>query len=253
MSEFSNQLVVVTGAGTGIGRATALDFAKRGATVIITGRRKEKLDEVAVLNPAIVPLVADVTTDEGTELVASAVQARGQLDVLVNNAGTHYMGPVGGLDLAKVREVFGTNVVAQIALTNRLVPLMRNPGNIVFITSPAGSNPVPIASIYGASKAAVTSLTRSWALELAPKGIRVNAVAPGWVRTEVYETHGGMTSEQVDGMFEHVAKTVPLGFTGVPEDVSLWVLRICESSSAWFTGQIITMDGGAELVRSQQT
>jgi NAD(P)-dependent dehydrogenase (short-subunit alcohol dehydrogenase family) len=251
---FANQVVVVTGGGTGIGRVTALTFAKQGAAaVIITGRRRERLEETAALHPAIVPVPADVTTDCGAEAVAKAVAEHGgALDVLVHNAGIHFIAPVHEIDPAAARELFDVNVMGAVVLTPRLLPLMRSPGgNIVFVTSPAGHNPTPLVSVYAASKAALDSFTRTWALELAPRGIRVNAVAPGWVRTEVYES-SGMTQEQVDELFAQAAQGVPLGMTGVPEDVTLWITRLVEPSSAWVTGQIITMDGGADLVRAKQ-
>ncbi|MFE7409659.1 SDR family NAD(P)-dependent oxidoreductase [Streptomyces laurentii] len=246
--------VVVTGGATGIGRATALDFARQGAAgVIVTGRRKDKLDEVAALHPALVPVCADVSTQEGADAVAEAVEAwGGTVDVLVHNAGVHTIGAAGSIDPEAARELFAINVLGTIILTNRLLPALTSPGgNIVFVTSPAGHNPTPMASVYAASKAAVDSFTRSWALELAPRGIRVNAVAPGWVRTEVYESHG-MTTEQVDELFEQAAKSVPMGVTGVPEDVSRWITLLAAPGSAWMTGQILTMDGGADLVRARQ-
>ncbi|MFI8002462.1 SDR family NAD(P)-dependent oxidoreductase [Streptomyces sp. NPDC086010] len=251
---FTNQYVVVTGGATGIGRATALDFAKQGAAgVIVTGRRAGRLAEVAALHPAIVPVRADVSTRSGADAVAEAVgELGGSLDVLVHNAGIHTIGAAGSIDTDAARELFDVNVLGTVILTNRLLPALRSPGgSIVFVTSPAGHNPTPMASVYAASKAAVNTFTRSWALELAPKGIRVNAVAPGWVRTEVYESHG-MPPEQVDELFAQAAKSVPLGVTGVPEDVSQWITLLAAPSSAWVTGQILTMDGGADLVRAKQ-
>jgi NAD(P)-dependent dehydrogenase (short-subunit alcohol dehydrogenase family) len=251
---FANQVVVITGGGTGIGRVTALTFAKQGAsTVIITGRRRDRLEETAALHPAIVAVPADVTTEDGADAVARTVAEHGGvLDVLVHNAGIHFIAPVQEIDPAAARELFDINVMGAVVLTPKLLPLMRSPGgNIVFVTSPAGHNPTPQVSVYAASKAALSSLTRTWALELAPKGIRVNAVAPGWVRTEVFES-SGMTPEQVDGFFAQVAHGVPLGMTGVPEDVTLWITRFVDPASAYVTGQIISMDGGAEMVRGKQ-
>ncbi|MEV0012795.1 SDR family oxidoreductase [Streptomyces sp. NPDC047973] len=251
---FSNQYVVVTGGATGIGRATALDFAKQGAAgVIVTGRRADRLAEVAALHPAIVPVRADVSTGSGADAVAEALAGLGgSLDVLVHNAGVHTIGAAGDIDTEAARRLFDVNVLGTVVLTNRLLPALRSPGgSIVFVTSPAGHNPTPMASVYAASKAAVNTFTRSWALELAPRGIRVNAVAPGWVRTEVYESHG-MAPEQVDELFAQAAKSVPLGVTGVPEDVSQWITLLAAPSSAWMTGQILTMDGGADLVRAKQ-
>ncbi|MFE2428207.1 SDR family NAD(P)-dependent oxidoreductase [Streptomyces sp. NPDC059373] len=252
---FANQHVVVTGGGTGIGRATALAFAEGGASsVIVTGRRAGRLAETAALHPAVVPVQADVSSPEGADAVAEAVRAHGGvIDVLVHNAGIHRITPVDSLDPADARDVFEVNVLGMVLLTGRLLPALRSPGgNIVFVTSPAGHNPTPVASVYAASKAAVNSFARSWALELAPKGIRVNAVAPGWVRTEIYEVNSGMSADQVDGMFAQVAKGVPLGETGVPEDVTLWITRLADPASHWVTGQIITMDGGADLERARQ-
>ncbi|WP_181802135.1 SDR family NAD(P)-dependent oxidoreductase [Streptomyces shenzhenensis] len=251
---FTPQYVVVTGGATGIGRATALAFAEQGAAgVIVTGRRPDRLAEVAALHPAIVPVCADVSTESGADAVAKAVgEWGGAVDVLVHNAGVHTIGAVGDIDPEAARELFDINVLGTVILTNRLLPALTSPGgSIVFVTSPAGHNPTPMASVYAASKAAVNIFTRTWALELAPKGIRVNAVAPGWVRTEVYESHG-MTAQQVDELFEQAAKSVPMGVTGVPEDVSRWITLLAAPSSAWMTGQILTMDGGADLVRARQ-
>lgn len=251
---FSGRRVVVTGGGTGIGRTTALMFARRGAaSVIVTGRRPDRLDNAAALHPAIVPVCADVTTEKGADTVADAVAEHGGcVDVLVHNAGIHHIAPLGSIDVDAARAIFDTNVLGTVVLTNRLLPQLSSPGgNIVFVTSPAGHNPTPTVSLYAATKAAVNSLTRTWALELAERGIRVNAVAPGWVRTEVYESNG-MTSEQVDELFGQAAQGVPLGRTGLPEDVSLWIGRLAEPDSSWVTGQIITMDGGADLIRARQ-
>lgn len=248
------QYVVVTGGATGIGRSTALAFAEQGAAgVIVTGRRPDRLDEVAALHPAIVPVCADVSTESGADAVAKAVgEWGGAVDVLVHNAGVHTIGAVGDIDPEAARELFDINVLGTVILTNRLLPALTSPGgSIVFVTSPAGHNPTPMASVYAASKAAVNIFTRTWALELAPRGIRVNAVAPGWVRTEVYESHG-MTAQQVDELFEQAARSVPMGVTGVPEDVSRWITLLAAPSSAWMTGQILTMDGGADLVRARQ-
>jgi NAD(P)-dependent dehydrogenase (short-subunit alcohol dehydrogenase family) len=203
---FAGQQVVVTGGGTGIGRAAALAFADLGAAnVIITGRRENRLTEVVGLHPSITAVVADVTTQEGAQKVSDAVKlGGGRVDVLVHNAG------------------------------------------IVFVSSNAGHIAVPGGGVYGASKAAVDSLVRSWALELAPQGIRVNAVAPAAVRTEVYAANG-LSPEEVEGYFGFQASQTPLGRTGEVDDVVPWITRFAEPSSSWVTGQIITLDGGADL------
>ncbi|MFE5207650.1 SDR family NAD(P)-dependent oxidoreductase [Streptomyces sp. NPDC056600] len=246
---FAEQTVVVTGGGTGIGRATALAFAELGAsTVIITGRRPERLAEVAALHPAVVPVTADVTLAAGADAVAEAVQARGgTLDVLVHNAGVFRFSPLDALDADVVREVLDINLTGPLLLTGRLLPLLRSPGgSIVLVSSRAGHNPSPGGSVYAASKAAVHSLTRSWAAELAPRGIRVNAIAPGFVRTDAYAANG-LGPEQVAGLFEHVKNEIPLGRVGDVADITPWITRLAEPASELVTGQIITLDGGMDL------
>ncbi len=246
---FAGQQVVVTGGGTGIGRAAALAFADLGAAnVIITGRRENRLTEVVALHPAITAVVADVTTEEGAQKVADAVKlGGGKVDVLVHNAGIFRFTPVAGFDLGTARDVLETNLVGPLVLTAALLPQLTSPGgSIVFVSSNAGHIAVPGGGVYGASKAAVDSLVRSWALELAPQGIRVNAVAPAAVRTEVYAANG-LSPEEVEGYFGFQASQTPLGRTGEVDDVVPWITRFAEPASSWVTGQIITLDGGADL------
>ncbi|WP_370942175.1 SDR family NAD(P)-dependent oxidoreductase [Amycolatopsis sp. cg5] len=246
---FDARTVVVTGGGTGIGRATALAFAALGARrVLITGRRADRLAEVAALDAAITPVTADVTTERGAGEVAEAVREHGgTLDVLVHNAGVFRHTPVDGLESAKAREVLETNVLGPITLTSRLAPLLRSPGgSVVLVSSMAAGKPVPGAGVYAASKAAVDCLTRAWALELAPRGIRVNAVAPSSVRTEVWAA-GGFSPKQIDAIFAAEAAKTPLGVNCRTEDVTPWITRFAEDSSAFVTGQVLTVGGGADL------
>ncbi|WP_411080832.1 SDR family NAD(P)-dependent oxidoreductase [Streptomyces sp. cmx-18-6] len=246
---FADRTVVVTGGGTGIGRASSLAFAGLGArTVIITGRREDRLAEVAALHPAIVPVVADVTTQAGADAVAAAVKDRGgALDVLVHNAGVFRFTPLAALDPDTAREVLETNVLGPVLLTRQLLPLLRTPGgSIVLVSSRGGHNPGPESSLYSASKAAVHSFTRSWAAELAPQGVRVNAVAPGFVRTEAYQANG-LSPEQVEGLFAGVAQSVPLGRIAEAEEIAAWVTRLAEPSDSLVTGQILTLDGGMDV------
>ncbi|MEV2244245.1 SDR family oxidoreductase [Streptomyces sp. NPDC049970] len=246
---FADRTVVVTGGGTGIGRASSLAFAGLGArTVIITGRREGRLAEVAAQHPAIVPVTADVTTASGAEAVAAAVKDHGgALDVLVHNAGVFRFTPLAALDPDTAREVLETNVLGPVLLTRELLPLLSTPGgSIVLVSSRGGHNPGPESSLYSASKAAVHSFTRSWAAELAPRGIRVNAVAPGFVRTEAYLANG-LSPEQVEGLFAGVAQSVPLGRIAEAEEIATWVARLAEPSDSLVTGQILTLDGGMDV------
>ncbi|MGA6175070.1 SDR family NAD(P)-dependent oxidoreductase [Streptomyces sp. NPDC012600] len=249
---FDGRTVVVTGGGTGIGRAAALSFAALGAaSVIVTGRRKERLDEVAELHPAIVPVTADVTTREGARAVADAVSTHGgALDVLVHNAGVFRFTPLSALDAGTAREVLDTNVLGPVLLTAELLPLLRSPGAaLVLVSSRGGHNPGVDSSLYSASKAAVDSFTRSWAAELAPRGIRVNAVAPGFVRTEAYAANG-LGLEQVEGLFAGVAATIPLGRVAEADEVARWLTFLADPANALVTGQVITVDGGLDIAGS---
>lgn len=246
---FNDRHVLVTGGGSGIGRGAALAFAEQGAaSVIIAGRRRDRLEQVAAEHPAIVPVEADITTDQGREAILAAVKAAGgTLDVLVHNAGVYRWTPLDYCDVDAAREMLEINLIAPFLLTTQLLPMLRSPGaSIVLVSSVAGHNPEPYASLYAVSKAGFHSYTVSWAKELAARGIRVNAVAPSAVRTEVYDANG-LTTEQIDALFAKFTASSPLGRTGEVPDVTPWITQLASPTSSWVTGQVITIDGGADL------
>lgn len=243
---FAEQHIVVTGGGTGIGRAAALAFAEQGAaSVTITGRRSEPLDEVAALHPAVIPVVADVATEAGADTIAAAVQARGgTLDVLVHNAGVFGTTPLDNLDPADVHRQFEVNVFGPILLTAKLLPQLRSPGgNIVIVSSISARLATPHQSVYAASKAAIDSFIRSAAVELGPKGIRVNGVAPGNVQTPILAA-GGLSPEEIHQWRTGYAAKAPAARIGQVSDVTPWITHLAAPTSSWITGEIIVIDGG---------
>jgi NAD(P)-dependent dehydrogenase (short-subunit alcohol dehydrogenase family) len=247
-SDRAGSVVIVTGAGSGIGRATAAAFAAAGAHVLGVGRRQDALERTRSLNPRIEMFVADVTADEAPEaIVADARRRWDRVDVVVNNAGAFSRMPLVESDRKRIEAVFATNVLAPSLLTAAAVPMLRaSHGVVINISSTYGHRPAPGSSHYGASKAALEHLTRSWALELAVDRIRVNAVAPGPTETEVLETSGLSAEAIAAAKAQHVAQ-IPLGRRGEATDVARWVLALADPASSWVTGQVLTVDGGLEL------
>ncbi|PZG21320.1 ketoreductase [Micromonospora craterilacus] len=240
------RVVVVTGAGTGIGRATARAFSSAGAHVLVVGRRAAPLAETAADHPLITPLTVDVTADDAPDrVVSAAVDHHGRLDVLVNNAGIAGGGLLAELDEAAARRQLSTNLLAPVRLAHTAVPaLAATRGVIVNVTTSIGQRAWPGASLYAAGKAALDSLTRSWAVELAPRGIRVVAVAPGAIDTPI-GAHQGLSPQQRATVRAWQLGHTPLGRIGDPEEVAWAILRLCDPEAAFVTGVVLPVDGGA--------
>ena len=247
-TEFSGKSVLVTGASSGIGRAVALKFAASGARVTAIGRDKAALAELMKVAGQIVAVAADVTNREQME--AAVDQAAGddaRIDILVNAAGHISSGTIEDTTLNAWDAMLDVNLRAVFCLMQLCVPhLIKTRGNIVNISSVTGLRSFPGVLAYCVSKAGLDQLTRCAALELAPKGVRVNAVNPGVVVTEIHK-RGGMTNDAYQRFLEHSKTTHPLGRVGEPSEIAELVVYLASESAAWITGATYSIDGGRAL------
>jgi NAD(P)-dependent dehydrogenase (short-subunit alcohol dehydrogenase family) len=238
MVAMNDKVVVVTGAGSGIGRATARMFAARGATVVLVGRRLDPLVETGVGEP----LVADVAE---ADRIAEFVRSRyGRLDVLVNNAGVVRGGPLGTVTAPDVSDVLATNLVGPIMLAQAVLPLLSAGGVIVNVSTAIGQRGWAGNSVYAATKAALDSMTRSWAVELAPRGVRVVAVAPGAIATPI-AVNQGWSPERIAEVRKWQIEHTPLGRVGEPAEVAWAIVQLASDEAGFVTGVVLPVDGGA--------
>lgn len=247
MGRFEGRVAVVTGGSRGIGFAAARRMVEEGGRVVITARGAEALAEaVEALGGSGRALgVAGKAHDaeHRSEVVARAVEAFGRVDVLVNNTGVNpVFDAIVNVDEAAMAKIFEVNVIAAASWVREVYHawMAEHGGSVVNVASLAGQHPSPGIGVYGASKAALINLTQQLAYELAGKGIRVNAVAPGVVRTRFAEA-------LFAGDEEGAAAKYPLGRLGEPEDVAAAVAYLASGDSSWVTGQVITLDGGRTL------
>lgn len=240
-------VVLVTGAGSGIGRATAHAFAAGGARVVAVGRRLAPLQETAQGHSTIRPISVDVTDPEKvSRLLDELAETEGRLDVLINNAGAFAATPLDTHDIEAIRRLWQINVLGPTWLVGAALPLLRKArGSVVNVSSTYGSVPGAGVSAYAASKAALEHLTRSWAKELGPE-VRVNAVAPGPTDTGVLQ-RSGLSDEEAAAVQAREAERIPLRRHGRPEEVASWIVALTRPEAAWVTGQILGVDGGFGL------
>ncbi|WP_171168707.1 SDR family NAD(P)-dependent oxidoreductase [Streptomyces sp. I05A-00742] len=244
----SGPVVVVTGAGTGIGRATAHAFADAGARVLAVGRQRDRLEATAADRPDIHPCVADLTAPDAPDAVAAAALDRfGAIDVLVNNAALVVRAPLGRIDEEQARRQIETNLLAPLRLTQScLEPLRRARGTVVNVSTAGAVRGWPANSVYGATKAGLDFLTRTWAVELAADGVRVVGVAPGPVDTEIAE-NSGLSADRIAELRAAQRARVPLGRIGRPEEIAWWIVALSRPEAGFTTGAVLPVDGAAAV------
>lgn len=244
----SGKVALVTGAGRGIGNKTVERFAEEGAIVYATDINEGSLDEFAKTigdkyRTEIIPLYFDVTDENATkQAIMTIKKGHGRLDVLVNNAGVMRDNVIGMIGQKLVKDVFAINVFAvinMIQLANKLMSRQKS-GCIINISSIVGLEGAAGQLVYSASKGAVAALTKAAAKELAPNGIRVNAVAPGLINTGLLQAIG-------DSKIEANLKNVKMGRLGEPIDVANVLVFLASDLSGYVTGEIIGVDGEAQV------
>ena len=246
MTVSKDRVVIVTGGSSGIGRAAAVEFARTGAKVLITGRREEHLQDAASEHPNIAYIVSDsALPEEAARTVVKAMGTWGRIDVILNNAGAGALMPLAEVTAEKINAIFWVNVTGPSLLSAAALPhLAASKGVILNVSSTFGHKPAAGLSHYAASKAALEHLTRCWALELAPHGVRVNAVAAGPTKSGALTGMLGLTQEQAETIEIEERERIPLKRRGRPGDIVKWILHLADPESDWVTGQVIAVDGG---------
>ncbi|XP_050463228.1 3-oxoacyl-[acyl-carrier-protein] reductase FabG-like [Cataglyphis hispanica] len=247
MTSFAGKVVLITGASSGIGAATAVHLSQLGASLSISGRNKDNLNKVAEQCGQPKPfIVTGELTDETDvkNIIDSTIKHYGKLDVLINNAGVLEAGNIESTNLEQYDRVFNINVRSIYQLTTLAVPyLIKTKGNIVNVSSVCGIRSFPGCLAYCMSKAAVDQFTHCIALELGPKQIRVNAVNPGVVVTNLHR-NSGMNEEQLQTFFEHSKETHVLGRTGDVTEVAKTIAFLASDDASFITGATLPVDGG---------
>lgn len=243
--KLAGKIALVTGGNSGIGLATAKLFSQEGAKVVISGRNRTSLDEAAlVIGGDVLTIQADVTNLEQIDQLYSVIGKKlGKIDVLFANAGVAKFAPLEATTEALYDELFTINVKGLYFTIQKSLTYLNDDAAIILNTSFLGETGLPGTSVLGASKAAVRSLTKTFAAELVSRGVRVNAVSPGAITTPIYSKLD-MSQADVEAMAQNIINQVPMKRFGTPEDIAKAVLFLSTSDSAYVLGVEIAVDGG---------
>ncbi len=246
MGQLDKKVALVTGGGSGIGQAIAWRFAKEGAYVIIVGRREEPLRKTASANPKISYVTGDITNSQDIEKIINYIQDRfnGQLDILVNNAGWCPVQSIRNMTIEDYDKAFALDVRALVDLTIQSLPfLLKTKGNIINLSSVGAQHSNYQLSMYVSAKAAVENFTRAWALDLAQDGVRVNAIAPGAIRTDIWNSTN-LSEEEERAHEKRIADGIPVKRFGQAQEVANVALFLASNEASYVTGSVYAVDGG---------
>lgn len=245
MRKLEGRVALITGSSRGIGAAIAERLAADGASVVVNYVKAQREAEAVaerVRRAGVRAMVARADLGDpmqATRLVEDAVTQMGRLDILVNNAALVILEPTGAIDPARVRAQLATNVEGVIATVQAAIPhLPSDGGRVINVSSLVVNHPLPGMAVYAAAKGAMDAMTRVWARELGPKGITVNAIAPGPVETDL------MRANLDDATRAVFVQRTPLGRIGMPDDIADVVAFLAAADGRWVTGQVLTASGG---------
>jgi NAD(P)-dependent dehydrogenase (short-subunit alcohol dehydrogenase family) len=249
MRRLEGKVAVITGGNSGIGLATAKRFVEEGAHVVITGRREKELEEAAgFLGENVTTVAGDITSLEDLDRLYAVVKAKhGHIDALFANAGWGEVAPLATASEAHFDKTFDLNAKGTFFTVQKAIPLFKDGGSIILNTSVSNVMGLPTFAAYSASKAAVRSFARAWAVELKDRNIRVNAVSPGPIETPALEK-AGLTPEQAEQAAAGFASQVPLGRRGKPDEIAAAVAFLASEESSFITGVELAVDGGMTQV-----
>lgn len=249
-AKLAGKIALVTGGSSGLGLATAKRFVLEGATVVVTGRRQAELNAaVQELGGNAFGIQGDVSKLSDLDRLYETIRERhGRLDILFANAGGGAFVPLGDITEEHFDKYFGINAKGTLFTVQKALPLMAAGGAIVLNGSMVSVKGMPGFSVYAATKAALRSFARTWAVELRGKNIRVNVVSPGTVVTPAYKSELGMNDEQIEAFEAQAASTTPLGRSGTPDEIARAVVFLASDDSSYMTGAELFVDGGAAQI-----